>query len=498
MSAQPQRAAPSAGVSPQRIALIYAVVASAWIALSDWVVTWVVQDAQAAGWISTFKGWLFVAVTALMLLGLTRRLVRQEQAHQRQLQATLDALPDLLFETDHEGRIYQYHSHRSDLLAAPPDVFLGRRFAEVVPTAVAQVCQQAIDQAASQGFSSGLSYVLPLEQGDRWFELSVARVQSGSDAAQRFILIARDITERHQAQEKLRLTAGVFSHTREGIVIADVGGTILDVNEAFTRITGYARTDVVGRNPRILRSGRQDAAFYRALWDSLLGQGYWSGEIWNRRRNGEVYPQLLTISAVRNPQGRTEQYVGLFTDITQLKEQQYQLEHLAHFDSLTGLPNRLLLSDRLRQAMRQAQRRNQQLAVIYLDLDGFKGVNDRHGHDMGDHLLVALGQRMKDALRDGDTLARIGGDEFVAVLIDLDHNSGSFPVLERLLAAASEAVHHQGAVLQVSASLGVTFYPQASEVDADQLLRQADQAMYQAKVGGKNRYVVFAPSSHSG
>ena len=485
-------------VSPLRIVLLYVAFASAWIALSDRVVIWVVQDVESIRLISTFKGWLFVAVTALMLLTLTQRMLRQEQAHQRRLQAMLDALPDLLFEVDREGRIYQYHSHRGDLLAAPPEVFLGRRFADVVPTAVAQVCQQAIDQAVSQGYSNGLSYALPLEQGERWFELSVAPVDAARGPARRFILIARDITERHQAQEKMRLSAGVFSNTREGIIIADVGGTILDVNEAFTRITGFARSDAIGRNPHILRSGRQDAAFYRTMWEQLLNQGYWSGEIWNRRRNGEVYPELLTISAVRDPQGRTEQYVGLFTDITQLKEQQYQLEHLAHFDSLTGLPNRLLLSDRLRQAMRQAQRRSQQLAVVYLDLDGFKSINDHYGHDVGDYLLVALGQRMKDALRDGDTLARIGGDEFVAVLIDLDHSAGSFPVLQRLLAAASEAVHHQGAVLQVSASLGVTFYPQASEVDADQLLRQADQAMYQAKVGGKNRYVVFAPSSHSG
>jgi diguanylate cyclase (GGDEF)-like protein/PAS domain S-box-containing protein len=283
----------------------------------------------------------------------------------------------------------------------------------------------------------------------------------------------------------------VFTHAREGITITDVDGTIIDVNDAFTRITGYTREEAIGKNPRILQSGRHDAAFYAVMWGELRESGHWSGEMWNRRKNGEAYAELLTISAVRDTHGVTANYVALFSDITAFKEQQSQLEHIAHFDALTNLPNRLLLADRLQQAMSQSRRRDTQLAVAYLDLDGFKAVNDQHGHDVGDALLVALAARMKDALRDGDTLARMGGDEFVAVLIDLDGPALSVPLLNRMLGAAAQPVDMDGLALQVSASLGVTFFPQTQDMDADQLLRQADHAMYQAKLAGKNRYHVF-------
>ena len=220
-------------------------------------------------------------------------------------------------------------------------------------------------------------------------------------------------------------------------------------------------------------------------------QGHWTGEIWNRCKNGDHYAALLTISAVRDGHGNAQQYVALFSDITGIKEHQKQLEHIAHFDALTNLPNRLLLADRLKQAMAQAQRRGQQLAVAYLDLDGFKNVNDRYGHDMGDQLLVHLATSMKATLREGDTLARLGGDEFVAVLIDLENENSCLPLLSRLLEAAAAPVHVGGVVLQGSASIGVTFYPQAQDMEADQLLRQADQTMYQAKLAGKNRCHVF-------
>jgi diguanylate cyclase (GGDEF)-like protein/PAS domain S-box-containing protein len=307
-----------------------------------------------------------------------------------------------------------------------------------------------------------------------------------------------DITERKLAEDELRLAANVFSHTREGITITDAAGTIVDVNASFTRITGYSRDEAVGQNPRMLSSGRQDKAFYEGLWRALLEQGHWSGEIWNRRKDGEVFAELLTISAVRDAQGRTQHYVALFSDITAIKEHQYKLDRMAHFDALTGLPNRLLLADRLQQGLAQAVRRGQTLAVAYLDLDGFKAINDLHGHDVGDQLLVALATGMKQALREGDTLARLGGDEFVAVLSDLTEAQASIPLLNRLLAAAAHPVAVGNLRAQVSASLGVTFFPQPQDIEADQLLRQADQAMYQAKLAGKNRYHVFdaAHDSH--
>ncbi len=306
-----------------------------------------------------------------------------------------------------------------------------------------------------------------------------------------FVIARRRAIEHERADKKLHLAASVFTHALEGIMITAADGTIIDVNDAFTRITSYSRDEVLGRNPRLLNSGRQEKEFYAAMWRDLLDKGFWYGEVWNRRKNGEVYAEMLTISAVRDAEGITQQYVSLFSDITPFKEHQRQLEHIAHYDVLTSLPNRTLLSDRMHQVMALALRHSRLLAVIYLDLDGFKAINDLHGHEAGDQMLIALATRMKQALREGDTLARLGGDEFVAVLLDLDDIEASVPLLARLLSAAAQPVHVGDLMLQVSASVGVTFYPQAEDVDADQLLRQADQAMYQAKLAGKNRYHVF-------
>ena len=299
-----------------------------------------------------------------------------------------------------------------------------------------------------------------------------------------------DTTQARLAETRQQLAASVFTHAREGIMITDASATIVDVNEAFTEITGYGRDEVIGRNPRLLGSGWQNADYYGAMWQALLDKGYWHGEVWNRRKDGEVYPEMLNISAVRDSGGQVTHYVGLSTDITQIKNHQQQLEHIAHYDVLTNLPNRLLFAEHLQQAMAQAVRRNCPLAVVYLDLDGFKAVNDQHGHSVGDSLLVVIAQRMRAALREGDILARLGGDEFAAVLVDLDDIADCHPILGRLLHAAAEPVEVDDVVLRVSASIGYTLYPR-DNADADQLLRHADQAMYSAKQLGKNGYSLF-------
>jgi diguanylate cyclase (GGDEF)-like protein/PAS domain S-box-containing protein len=303
--------------------------------------------------------------------------------------------------------------------------------------------------------------------------------------------------EKSRDESKLKLAASVFTHAREGIMITDAQGCIITVNETFSRITGFDAKDVIGKKPSVLKSGRQNAAFYQGLWHDIITHGFWSGEVWNRRKSGEVFAENLAISAVRDADQQIQNYVALFTDITSLKDYQDQLERIAHYDALTGLPNRVLFADRLAQALLRSQRHKKALSVVYLDLDGFKAINDTYGHACGDELLIALAQRMKAALREQDSLARIGGDEFVAVLVDLEAPSDSLVVLERLLQAAAEPVTlyraAEPAVVRVSASAGSALYP-LDGLDADMLLRNADHAMYRAKQSGKNRFQLFEDS----
>ncbi|WP_293751257.1 EAL domain-containing protein [uncultured Paraglaciecola sp.] len=298
------------------------------------------------------------------------------------------------------------------------------------------------------------------------------------------------IVEKERLLQKLKRAASVFSSAHESIIITDNTATITEVNDAFSYITGYSPDDVLGKNPRILQSGRQSPEFYVEMWNAILTKGHWHGEIWNRRKNGDIYPEMMTINAVESDAAHVQHYISVSTDITDIKTYQGQLEHIAHFDPLTNLPNRILLADRLRQAIMQCQRRNLSLSVVFLDLDGFKAVNDRHGHNVGDELLIEVSHRMKETLREGDTLARIGGDEFIAVMIDLEKLEDSEPMLERLLKSAAYPIIINGIEMQVSASIGVAFYPQDG-VTSDQLMRRADQAMYAAKQAGKNRYHHF-------
>lgn len=283
-----------------------------------------------------------------------------------------------------------------------------------------------------------------------------------------------------------RLAATVFGHSREGVVITGPDLRIIEVNDALCDITGLDRSRMVGRTARFPEAG-DEAGILRAARE----RGFWSGEFWSQRASGQAYTCALTISSVFDERQHLTHYVGVLSDITELKEQERRLRRLAHYDPLTGLPNRVLLSDRLQQAMALAHRQQRRLAIAYIDLDGFKAVNDAHGHRAGDELLVAVARRMREALRSQDTLARLGGDEFVALIVDSPGRELVDALLHRLLDAASEVMLVGGRHLRVSASIGVAFSPQQDDLDADQLLRQADQAMYLAKQTGRNRFFVF-------
>ncbi|MGD8589695.1 MAG: EAL domain-containing protein [Chromatiales bacterium] len=297
-----------------------------------------------------------------------------------------------------------------------------------------------------------------------------------------------DITEQHQADERLRLSAAMIKSIRDAVVVTDLGPRIEAVNPAFTDITGYQVDEVLGKNPNILRSGRHDKAFYQALWGELLERGSWQGEIWNRRKNGEVYPEWLSISTVRDEQGQPTHYVAVATDISQIKENEAQLERLAHYDPLTGFPNRLLLMSRIDRAVMHAQRYQSRVAVLYIDLDRFKTVNDSLGHPAGDELLTAVARRLSERLRAEDTLGRLGGDELLVVLEELNEPRGAAQVARDILTAMTEPFFLSGGqAIYMGASIGISLYPDDSS-DASELIRNADTAMYQAKAQGRGTY----------
>ncbi len=298
------------------------------------------------------------------------------------------------------------------------------------------------------------------------------------------------LRKQEEAAEALLLGASVFEHTQEGILITDAERRIINLNRAFTRLTGYTLDDLRGQTPAMLKSGNHDAAFYDAMWRSIEHTGEWRGEIWNYKKSGELYPGILNISAVKNGIGRTTHYVAVYADISDLKSTQQYLEKLANYDTLTGLPNRMLLADRLRQAIAHARRQEQLLAVCFLDLDGFKPVNDRHGHGVGDQLLVQVAGRLRQAVRADDTVARLGGDEFVLLLSDLSTVEECERALERIIADLSAPYAVGAHTLTVSASIGVAIYP-FDDAEPDMLLRLADHAMYRAKQDGRSRYCFY-------
>lgn len=304
------------------------------------------------------------------------------------------------------------------------------------------------------------------------------------------VSLVQDVTVNKRLEDKLKLSASVFFHAREGIFITDEDAKIIDVNKTFEEITGYSRSEVLGNKPSMFKSGKQSSEFYRNLWKSIINEGYWAGEIWNRRKNHEIYAQLLTVSAVRDDNGTIKNYIAIFSDISETKEQQYRLEQMAHYDVLTNLPNRTLLAERLDSALTQCKTNKNYAAVVMLDLDGFKNINDSFGHSVGDELLITLAHRLKNKLNAGDTVSRFGGDEFVAVLTNLKQAQDFVPIVKSMLEAASTPVKYGENELKVSASIGVTVYPN-DDTDAEQLIRHADQAMYLAKQKGKNCFHLF-------
>jgi len=381
-----------------------------------------------------------------------------------------------------EGRIRQVNQAWATFLGRPVEQLEGSRLLDFVhPDDVPATLSAMSDLARGQARISFENRCRDCQGAYRLIQWS----STMSPVSGLLYAVATDISAERRAQVRLSEAAAVFANTAEGVLITDLEGTIRDVNQAFARITGYERAEVIGRNPNLLQSGRHDRRFYEEMWAALSRGGDWRGEIWNRRRDGSVYPELLTISSVKDSSGKANGYVGVFSDISALKETEQRLEHLAHHDPLTDLPNRLLFHARLNQSLREAARRQAMLAIVFVDLDRFKQINDSVGHQVGDALLKEVAQRLKRTVRETDMVARISGDEFVLILEEIQDPPDAERVIEKLVRLFKEPIQVLSREIVVTACIGVSLYPNDGD-EPEMLLRAADAAMYRAKTTGRN------------
>ena len=424
---------------------------------------------------------------------------KQLLVREREFRMLAENSPDPIVRYDRDSRRTYVNPAVIKASGLPASELIGKSFAEHAPV--------LMGMATAANYETQIKKVLATGEAAEWemdwqtseghsvsFQVHAVPEFNADGELESVLAVSRDITERRRAEEHQRLAASVFTTSQEGILIVDAEKHIVDVNEAFTRITGYSHAEVLGQNPKMLHSECQDAGYYDEMWRVLNATDRWRGEIWNRRKSGELYAELLSIVAVRDQQGRLLNYVGIFSDISRLKEHEAELDRVAHYDPLTGVPNRRLFSDRLNQATTHARRNGMPLAVCFLDLDGFKPINDQFGHEAGDKMLIEVAQHLRGALRAGDTLARIGGDEFVLLFTDLTTDQECPAILDRVLASVATPVTISGQPVSVSASIGVTLFPH-DDSDADSLMRHADMAMYQAKKSGKNCYHFYNPDS---
>ncbi|WP_169307070.1 sensor domain-containing protein [Ferrimonas sediminicola] len=323
-----------------------------------------------------------------------------------------------------------------------------------------------------------------------WLETIKSPIISEQGTLLGVLGMTRNITQRKVFQEQLTLAATVFANSAEGVMITDHHGTIIEVNEAFCRITGYQREEALANNPRLLKSGRHDPEFYRTMWQQMLSQGHWHGEVWNRRKDGTLYPQMSTHSAVYDDEGGIRYFVGIFADISQQKQTEERLAHMAYHDPLTGLPNRIRVHSRLDSEIARASRTHNELAVVFIDVDHFKLINDSRGHLAGDEVLCEFAVRLRRQVRQSDTVARIGGDEFVVLLPEIDGTAAA-DIAHKLMALFQQPVTlSSGEHLKLTGSMGIALYPQDGD-NRDTLLRNADTAMYRAKQQGRNSFAFY-------
>lgn len=403
----------------------------------------------------------------------------------------LDQFGDAVYLLDMDLRLLRANKAFYKMSGLDPEKSLGRTITELMhPGGEADLCPICSKLPAERETVFTLEKDDALNPDEKPIEVKIKLVRDASGIKTGMLISLHDLTHSRQIEERLRLAASVFENTDEGVIITDGDGNILDVNHAFSRIQGYSREEVIGKNPRMFKSGHHDQSFYRDLWRTLTETGHWRGELWNRRKNGEIFPKWQTINSVVDAEGNLTHYVGIFADITHIKQSQEKLDHLGHHDALTDLPNRLLLNERLEQAVKHAERHNTLLAVIFLDLDNFKHINDSLGHPVGDQLLQEVAKKLLQATRQDDTVARIGGDEFVLLLEDIGKPENAGIAAQKITAMFTEPFQLAEHSIRVTASLGICICPQDG-LDPDTLLRNADSAMYRAKEEGRNTYQFY-------
>ncbi|NWA29577.1 EAL domain-containing protein [Pseudomonas gingeri] len=327
-------------------------------------------------------------------------------------------------------------------------------------------------------------------RGYLWVSVSAVLIFLIHARYQRFGQAVPDLKPRSEDRERLRQAAAVFDCTREGVLVTDKDGLIVHVNRAFVAITGYQEAEVLGERPSLFKSGRHSADFYQKVYQALDATGEWSGEIWNRRKSGEIYPQWQTIRAIRDDLGQLNQYVAVFSDISAIKDSQHELAQLANYDPLTGLPNRLLFTDRATQALASAQVHKRGCALLLIDLDHFKIINDSLGHNIGDQLLKAVGERLQHLFGSGISLARLGGDEFAVLAENCPQVVQAAALAQRVIEGLKEPFQLDGHQLFISASIGISLFP-SDALNAEQLLRNADSALFKAKNAGREGYALY-------
>lgn len=436
-------------------------------------------------------------LNAAVSIALYKSRVARELKKAAQVAATLTNISDPLLVVDRQGAVCQINTAMLGLLGVDATDVIGQPAQGLIRIQRQGAGPNLTSKLLKQVLASHHPLVddeyLYLHSTDRSIPVSVrfSEIPQTPEWAGGVVLLMQDITERRELEQELELAAQVFAHSAQGILITDPQARIIRANDAFLRITGYSREEVLGRNPRLLKSGYHDQEFYQAMWRELLDTGSWQGEVWNRRSNSEIYPELLNIAGVLDTKGDTRYYIGVFADISATRSMQERLHYMAHYDSLTGLANRVLFEERVNLTLADARRLNNRAFLLMLDIDNFKAINETSGHAFGDQLLCLYAQRLREIIDKDENIARIGGDVFAIILEDEEGPGFVVTLAQKLLDTLGKPLSDKGKrKVSLAASIGISTYPDDG-TSIQELLQNADTALHSAKAQGRNKYRLF-------